>query len=142
MPERSYRDFYHDEVHKPHVHEFPATSTLRPYGTQEVGHSVLIMALLLPICWPQSMGIGLISTVWLCDTTPGKPTCKTISQECPAFSEGLLLLAPPFMPVAPASRPVATPEGVLVCCTKKEKYIFLCVYGNSTACFTSPLSFF
>lgn len=78
----------------------------------------------------------------LCDSLPGIPACKTIPQACPSFSEGLLLLAPLFMPFPPAARLRATPEGVLACWTKKEKYIFLCADGNSTAYFTSPLSFF
>lgn len=60
----------------------------------------------------------------LCDSLPGIPACKTIPQACPSFSEGLLLLAPLFMPFPPAARLRATPEGVLACWTKKGKIHF------------------
>lgn len=116
--------------------------TQRGSGAPEVGPFRSTMALLLPICWPQSLGIGLILMSALCDRLPAIPACKTIPQECPAFSEGPLLLAPFLMPFPPASRLTATPEGVLACCTKTEKYILLCVDGNSAAYFTSPFSCF
>lgn len=115
-----------------HTCTFLSGSTHRPCEAQEVSHFLFIMPLLLPACWFQSMGIDLIPLFPLCNTLPGIPACKTISQECPTFSESLLSFVA-FSHAIPSCFKAHRQTWGSIGLTKRRKYIFHCLRGNHPA---------
>lgn len=97
---------FHSALHTPpdiHIHisicthqhtcTFSSISKHRPSGAHKLSQGLVIMHPLLLACWLLSLGIDSMPLFPFCDTLPGIPVCKTISKECPSFSEGLLLFA-------------------------------------------------